>query len=206
MPGWRLRPCPNRNGPPVMLRLFVALDLPDFVRADLGQLIGNLPDTRWLEPDQLHLTLRFIGEVDGGTARDIEEALAVVPSVPFELRLKGLGVFPPRGEPRVLWVGIEDAGEVKALKRRIDAALADVGLPRDTRKFHPHVTLARFRQPPPHGRFASYLARHSLYRGEAFWVGGFSLYSSFLRPEGALHRIEASYQLLPGLDLEAGTW
>lgn len=182
-----------------MLRLFVALDLPDAIKDDLEGLALNLPDARWMAREQMHLTLRFIGEVDGGTFRDIEEALAAVPGHPFELRLQGLGHFPPRGEPRVLWVGVEKSAELKGFKRRIDATLREVGLPPDPRKFSPHVTLARFRQPPPRNRLASYLMRHSLYRSEPFAVSGFRLYSSWLRPEGALHRVEAGYDLVPGI-------
>jgi RNA 2',3'-cyclic 3'-phosphodiesterase len=188
-----------------MLRLFVALDLPATIKADLTSLVGNLPDTRWADDDQLHLTLRFIGEVDGGTARDIMEALATVPARPIELLLKGVGHFPPRGEPKVLWVGVERSEELVAFKRRIDSALRDTGLAAEGRKFSPHVTIARFRQPPPYNRFAAYLARHSLYRSAPFWVSDFALYSSWLRPEGALHRLEARYELVPGID-EGEAW
>src|SRR5918999_4019401 len=105
-----------------MPRLFVALDLPDDVKQSLEHLTRGLGDVRWLGPEQQHLTLRFIGELDNGRMYDIAEALSLVAGVPFELRLKGLGHFPPRGEPRVLWVGVEKSAELAGLKRRIDRA------------------------------------------------------------------------------------
>jgi RNA 2',3'-cyclic 3'-phosphodiesterase len=185
-----------------MVRLFVALDLPEAIKEQLADLIGNLPDTRWTPPDQQHITLRFIGEVDGGAFRDSEEALAGLHGHPFELQLKGIGHFPPRGEPRVLWAGIEPSRPLKAFKRRVDSALREVGLPPEGRKFSPHVTIARFRLPPPPSRFQSYLSRHSLFRSEPFAVSGFSLYSSWLRSEGAIHQREAGYELVPGVEDE----
>ena len=126
-------------------RLFVALDLPQAVKRSLEPLAKGLGDVRWLAPEQQHLTLRFIGDVDNGALHDIAEALATVPARPFELTLKGLGHFPPRGEPRVLWVGVDKNPELASLKRRIDRALKDAGLPPDARKFAPHVTIARMR-------------------------------------------------------------
>ena len=192
-----------------MPRLFVALDPPDAAKRELETLTSGLhpPDVRWLPPEQWHLTLRFIGEVDGGALYDVGEALADVPGQPFELRLKGIGHFPPRGEPRVLWAGVEKSPELAALKRRIDRALREAaGLPPDPRRFSPHVTIARFRQPPPPGRLGSYLMRHSLFRGEPFPVSGFRLYSSVLRPDGPVYAVEAEYDLVPGLGDDGDAW
>jgi RNA 2',3'-cyclic 3'-phosphodiesterase len=186
-----------------MLRLFVALPLPEPVKRSLEPLARGLGDVRWLAPDQQHLTLRFIGEVDNGRIDEIAEALALVSGKPLEVRLKGLGHFPPRGEPRVLWVGVAKNPELAGLKRRIDRALAQVGLPPETRKFAPHVTLARIRAPLSRDRLATYLMRHSLYRSTAFPVSDFHLYSSWLKADGAEHQIEASYELVPGLDDES---
>ena len=102
---------------------------------------------RWLEPEQQHLTLRFIGELDNGRLEEVAEALALIEGAPFELGLQGLGHFPPRGEPQVLWVGVAKSPELARLKRRIDRALATVSLPPESRKFAPHVTIARIRAP-----------------------------------------------------------
>jgi RNA 2',3'-cyclic 3'-phosphodiesterase len=181
-------------------RLFVALDLPDSVKRSLEPLARGLGDVRWSTPDQQHLTVRFIGEIGNGAVHDVIEALAAVPSAPFELTLKGLGHFPPRGDPRVLWVGVEKSAELVRLKRRIDRALEEVGMPPESRKFTPHVTLARIRAPLSPTRLGTYLMRHSLYRSAPFHISSFHLYSSWLRADGAEHQIEASYEVVPGLD------
>src|SRR5687767_1722488 len=185
-----------------MLRLFVALPLPDSVKRSLEPLARGLGDVRWLSPEQQHLTLRFIGEIDNGRLDEVAEALALVPGEPLEVRLEGLGHFPPRGEPRVLWVGVAKNPELASLKRRIDRALAQVGLSPETRRFAPHVTLARIRGPLARDRLATYLMRHSLYRSAAFPVSDFHLYSSWLKSAGAEYQLEASYELVPGLEDE----
>jgi 2'-5' RNA ligase len=183
-----------------MPRLFVALDLPEDIKRSLEPLAAGLGDVRWMGAEQQHLTLRFLGEVDDGWGRDAAEALALVPGVPFELRLKGIGHFPLRGEPRVLWVGVERSPELQGLKRRIDRVLKVAGLPPDPRKYAPHVTLARIRGPLSPARVGTYLMRHSLYSSAPFAVSSFHLFSSWLRPEGAEYQIEASYDLVPGLE------
>jgi 2'-5' RNA ligase len=182
-----------------MPRLFVAIDLPDEVLDQLDRLCAGLPAIRWVEPEQRHLTVRFIGEVEHALFYDIGEALASVSLRPFELRLKGLGLFPPRGAPHTLWVGVEDPAALAQLKRRIDRLLEEAGVPPERRKFAPHVTLGRFREPPPEARLASYITGRALYRSEPFLVSGFSLYSSLLRPEGALHVQEARYDFVSGV-------
>jgi 2'-5' RNA ligase len=183
-----------------MPRLFVALDLPDEIKDFLAPLMRGLGDVRWMHDDQLHLTLRFIGELDNGRAHEVADALSLVPGVPFDLRLKGIGHFPPRGEPRVLWTGIERQPELTALKRRIDRALQQAGIGRDPQKYTPHVTLARLRRPPTQAGLATYLMRHGLFQSPSFPVSGFKLYSSWLDARGADYQVEASYDLVPGCE------
>ena len=183
-----------------MPRLFVALDPPDEVKDALDRLCEGLPGIRWSDRGQFHLTLRFIGEVEQGTFYEIGEALANVSHPPFELALKGLGQFPPRGAPHTLWVGIDDpAGALATLRRRIERALGEVGLEPERRKFTPHVTLGRLRGPPPEERLASYLFRRNLFRSERFPVSSFGLYASQLRPEGSLYTLEAEYDFVAGV-------
>lgn len=182
-----------------MPRLFIAIPMPDEVAAQLDRLCVGLPATRWTDPEQFHLTLRFIGEVEQGTFYEIGEALTAVSHPPIELRLKGLGQFPPRGAPQTLWAGMEAPEALTSLKRRIERALESVGLAPERRKFWPHVTLGRFRSPPPEDRFGSWLAGRSLFRSSAFPVSAFGLYSSLLRPEGPLHALEAEYDFVTGV-------
>ncbi len=186
-----------------MPRLFVALEIPNEIQDSLAPLMQGLGDARWMSEEQLHLTLRFIGELDNGRANDVVDALSLVPGIPFDLKLKGLGHFPPRGEPRVVWVGIEPEPELIALKRRIDRALLQAGIDRDPKKYTPHVTLARLRRPPTEAGLATYLLRHSLFRSPSFPVSGFKLFSSWLDGHGADYQVEASYDLVPGIGDEA---
>ena len=177
-----------------MPRLFVAIDTPEPVRQRLAGLGGGIPGARWTPPEQFHLTLRFIGEVADATLDDIAEALAMVDLAPFSIRLKGVGHFPPRGSPRVLWAGVEDATTAARLHDRIEARLRRLGLPPDDRRFAAHITLARLRNAPI-GRVKEFLAGHAMFESEPFAVAEFHLYSSRLGPKGAIHRIEASYEL-----------
>ena len=181
-----------------MPRLFVALPLAPDVAREVSALQRGLPDVRWTSEDDLHLTLRSVGEVDHPTFCEIGEALTNVSMAPFDLRLAGLGQFPPRGPLRQLWVGVEKNEALERLKRRVDRSLSGLDLPNDRRRFVPHVTIARFRGTPATARFGSWIAARSLFRGSAFPVSDFCLFSSRLRPEGAEHLIEARYDFVTG--------
>lgn len=180
----------------MMHRLFVSVDLPPAVKRELSQICYGLPGARWVEEAQIHVTLRFIGEVDGGVFRDIREGLAGIKGSPFAMRLAGLGVFPPRGQPRVLWAGIEPVAPVVALRNRVEAVLVGLGLAPEGRKFSPHVTMARL-SGTPIPRLTRYLAGNALFVSPEFEVDAFYLYSSVLTGKGAMHQVEAGYGLLP---------
>ncbi|NBB70244.1 MAG: RNA 2',3'-cyclic phosphodiesterase [Alphaproteobacteria bacterium] len=182
-----------------MHRLFVALDLPRYHKDAIEAIQRGLPDVRWTDPDTLHVTLAFIGEVDNGVFKDAMEALSHVHTRPFALELQGLGHFPPRGPIRQLWVGVKLEPELARLQRRVVRALAEVGVKLDKRKFIPHVTVARFRAPPPEHRLQAYLQRHNLIKLPPTTVSDFHLYSSWLSSGGPHYEIEASYELVPGV-------
>lgn len=176
------------------MRLFVGIDLPAVVDDHLGLVRGGIPGARWLEAEQIHLTLRFIGEVDGGTKRRLEEALERVRHAPFRLEVAGVGTFPPRGKARTLWAGVDPTGPVRELAAKVERVLVDAGLPPESRKYTPHVTLARLRDPPKN-RVMGFLQHHALLRTVAFDVDAFLLYSSVLSPRGASYRVEHHYPL-----------
>ncbi len=178
-----------------MPRLFVAIDFPDAVNRRLAGLCGGVPGARWLPPEQLHLTLRFIGEVEGDAFADIAEALSAIRAAPFTVRLAGVGHFPPRGQPRVLWAGVEDGAALADLNRQIESHLRGLGLEPDRRNFAPHVTLARLKQVKL-GRVRDFLADHGDFTTESVAIDEFHLYSSTLGARGAVHVIEASYRLM----------
>lgn len=182
-----------------MPRIYVALDLPEDIVDQVERLCVGLPDIRWTDVDDLHITLRFIGEVDDPTYEEIGEALAHVTAPPFEIQLRGIGHFPPRGEPTTLWIGVAPCEGLNLLRRRVDRQLASLGVAPDQRKFQPHLTIARIRGGLPENRLGSFLKRLSLYRSEPFVVSGFTLYSSFLRTNGAVHTPEATYDFVQGI-------
>ena len=184
--------------PPAMPRLFVAIDFPEAVTQRLAALCSGLAGARWLPPEQFHLTLRFIGEVDSGAFADIVDDLSAVACPPFSLSLGGVGYFPPRGEPRVLWAGVDvrlgAVEELARLQSQIESRLRLLGIEPEGRKFAPHVTLARLKGTPVN-QLGDYLIVHGDFITETIQLTEFHLYSSVLRPKGALHRIEASYPL-----------
>jgi len=176
-----------------MIRLFVAVALPNPVAESLVLLQGGVPGARWSTREQLHLTLRFIGEVDGREAAAIDDALATIRAPRFTLELKGVGEF-GRKNPRALWVGVRDGAPLIHLQRKVESAMQRVGLPPEERKFSPHVTLARLKG-SPRDRVITFLSSHALYASAPFEVVSFVLYSSTLRPNGSLYRPEREYAL-----------
>lgn len=173
-------------------RLFVALDLPESITARIESLCSGLPSARWITPEQLHLTLCFIGEVDGAAFHDIREELSGVILEPFFMRLDGLGFFPPRGTPRVVWVGVEKNEQLQLLHQKIYTCLTRAGVKLEKRKFAPHITISRLKNTPA-TKVARYLEQYGLFCTEPFEVDNFRLYSSVLARQGAIHTIEQEY-------------
>jgi len=176
-----------------MPRLFVAVDLPERIRDDIGALCEAIPGARWTPDAQLHITLRFIGEVDNVAADRIDSALRTVAFTPFTLRLKSTGFFPPRGRPRILWCGVAGNEPLMELQKRTERALtAKAGLPPEGRKFSPHITIARL-DDAPDAKLAAFLSANALFETEDFAVSEFSLYSSELKRGGAVYTKESTY-------------
>ncbi|MCW5730146.1 MAG: RNA 2',3'-cyclic phosphodiesterase [Alphaproteobacteria bacterium] len=177
-----------------MIRLFAAIALPDEIRASLAPIMAGIPGAKWTRPENLHLTLRFIGNVDGRLFRDIADSLSHVRGEPFELRLSGVGQFGEGRRVDLVWAGVQASEPLRHLQARIEQRLRAEGLEPEPRKYHPHVTLARLRGAPDR-RVADYLAGHGLYRSAPFRVEEFVLFSSFLARDGAIHQAEATYPL-----------
>lgn len=177
-----------------MPRLFVALDLPERVRDGLSDISGELPGADWVYSEQYHLTLRFLGEVDHEAFLSVRAGLGGVSARSFHVALKGIGLFPLRGAPDTLWAGVARNEALASLRHKIESALGRQGIPPDTRKFFPHVTLARVRscQEEWIGR---YVAENALFSFPEIPVQGFNLYSSRLTPEGSVYTLEESYPL-----------
>ena len=176
-----------------MHRLFVAIRLPGPVRARLLGLMGGVAAARWLAEDQLHLTLRFIGEVDRHMARDVDAALSGVHHPVFSIALNGLGGFERRGEPVTLWAGVAPHEPLRALHKKVDQALVRVGVEPDRRAYMPHVTIARL--PRGAGPVRSLLEQSGGVVSPPFAVEDFCLYESRLTPEGPVYTMAERYSL-----------
>lgn len=177
-----------------MPRLFIAIDLPSSVGERLLLMCCGLPGARWLDPEQMHLTLRFIGDVDSTVFNDVREALTGIHGKPFALQLEGVGFFPPRGNPRVVWAGIRKNEPLVQLRNRVESVLVRAGLEPEGRKYSPHITLARL-QSTPGSKVGAFLAHNGMFMSEEFSVAEFFLYSSVLNSKGAKHYKEEGYSL-----------
>lgn len=178
-----------------MLRLFVGIAFPPELKLRLSLLCGGLPGARWVDPGNLHLTVRFIGETGEDMAAEIDAALARLRARRFSLQLAGIGIF-GGDKPRQLWVGVERHPDLEALRDKVEQALMRAGLPPEPRKFAPHVTLARLNY-APRERLKEFLAAHALFRAEPLAVEGFSLIASLRTKAGSVYEEEAAYPLQP---------
>lgn len=177
-----------------MIRLFIALPVDTDIRRKLSDLGRTIPGSSPVPEEQIHLTLRFIGEVEASLFHDVKERMHELKSDSLELSIQGTGHFPPRGTPRVIWAGVKPAGDVIILRNRVNTILSRCGIDPEHRKFHSHITLARLKNSHPE-RVADFLAGNVLLKSPSFTVDRVHLYSSKLTPDGAIHRVEGSYPL-----------
>jgi len=178
----------------MVYRLFVAIDLPENARFSVQNICTGLKNVKWVTEDQIHLTLRFLGDVQGDVKNDICEALADLESKGFSLKLKGVGYFPPRGNPKVLWAGVEESRQLGKLYKTISAGIESCGIGAEHRKYAPHITLARVKRENP-VRIAEFLSLNNGFETDAFEISQYHLYSSFLTEKGAIHEKLATFQL-----------
>jgi len=175
------------------MRLFVALSIPDVVASGLLLLQGGVPGARWQLREQMHLTLRFIGEVDSRDTSALDDALAGIDAPAFDMQLHGVGQFGNK-QPHSLWAAARGNDLLEHLQRKVDTAIRRVGQLQDAHKFTPHVTLARLRHPELE-RVRIWLTEHALYTSAEFTAGAFCLYSSKLTSDGSIYRVEQEYPL-----------
>lgn len=178
-----------------MLRLFIGIGLPEGVRDGLARHAAGLPGARWVAPENYHLTLRFIGEVDEGVAADVNEALDLVVAPPFTLTLDGLGSFGKGNKTRALWAGVMASDPLLHLQAKVESALVRAGLPPEERKYSPHVTLAYLGGETPMEKLGRYMEAHGLLREGPFPVDHFTLYESVLGKAGPVYHALQDYPL-----------
>jgi len=176
-----------------MHRLFVAIRPPKAIRELLIDAMDDSADFRWQDDEQLHITLRFVGEVDRPLADDLADALGRIRSGPFQLRISGVGRFEQRSSG-ALWAGVEPKDPVAALAAKVERVCQQIGLEPERRAFHPHITLARWK-----GRrtreVQSFLERRRALASEPFDVNRFILFESRLSRHGAHYEEVADYPL-----------
>ncbi|MBO6813648.1 MAG: RNA 2',3'-cyclic phosphodiesterase [Rhizobiaceae bacterium] len=177
-----------------MPRLFVALDVPPSIAAHVSFLQGGLFGARWIDKENFHITLRFIGDIERPMARELAAQLERVKTEPFMLELAGLDVF-GNAKPHSLFAGVERNASLYELQAAIERICQRVGLPPDPRKFTPHLTLARVRGLKPQA-IANYLSGNGLFRTAPFSVDHFTLYSSRNSVGGGPYLAEETYRLV----------
>ena len=191
-----------------MPRLFTGLQLPPALRAQLGRLSVPVPGAKWVEPENLHLTLRFAGDIDNRKARDFADELAQIDVSVFSMRLSGLGAF-GGNDPHAIWAAVEAAPELEQLARANEKAARAAGLPPETRKFKAHVTLARLRGASAE-HVARVLERHAAYKSDPVAIEDFVLFSSRPSTGGGPYAVEDIFPLAgSSADYEQGrgnTW
>jgi RNA 2',3'-cyclic 3'-phosphodiesterase len=172
-----------------MPRLFIAIDLPDDQRTQLAELCRGIEGAKWVKPEQIHLTLRFIGDADDDTKHLLQIALAEIAAPPLTLQLRGAGTFPPLGhKPRVLWFGVAENPALMHLQQSVEAAVKDCGIPAESRPWTPHITLARFKAPPGKD-LQRWLEANAGLQLPPFMIGVIHLYQSRLERSGAIHNL-----------------
>ena len=176
-----------------MHRLFIALRPPREVRDALLDAMDGVDGARWQSDDQLHLTLRFIGEVDRHRAEDIAAALGAIYAPAVTARIAGVDLFERQGRPHMLWAGVEPHEPLGALHRKVDQLLARVGVAPETRAFLPHITLARLNRGS--GPVAPFLALNSDLASPPFEFGHVTLYESEMGHGGSRYHPVARYPL-----------
>ncbi|MBO0912349.1 MAG: RNA 2',3'-cyclic phosphodiesterase [Acidobacteria bacterium] len=201
----------------LIMRTFVALDLEAGIRSRIRAFIASVedfaPEARWAREESLHVTLKFIGERPGIQAEEIEAALGSVRAEPFQLKFKGAGFFPTPTAARVFWIGIEAEDGLLALGTLVEEALESLGIEREKRVFHPHLTLARAsgasRQPGRHGgaqpsrqfrKLEAHLKRHPLPEFGEMRAREFFLYRSQLSRHGSVYTKIARFELRQASD------
>ena len=177
-----------------MIRLFVGIAIPPAYGELLARRCTGLVDARWIDPANMHVTLRFIGDIDEGAADDVDASLATIEAPAFDLRLSGFGSFGSERRMRAVWAGIEPSPVLVHLHDKVESAVVRAGFPPEGRKFSPHVTLARLKGTSP-TQVRDFVETQDDLAATPFPVRHFTLFKSHLSHSGASYRPAAEYPL-----------
>lgn len=179
-------------------RLFIGIELPNSLKSELSKAKARVEvdiNGRWINPMNLHLTLKFLGDCDLSLVEHIDEILAKVAGskAPFYLRTTEFGCFPSSNKARILWLGLAGDQRIERLQNEIEEATADLGFRAEKKKFHPHITLARFKHP---GKIDLDKLNNLVKIDREFMVSFLNLYESILSPKGANYTVLRKFKLL----------
>src|SRR3954452_18671018 len=180
-------------GSRAMPRLFTGLEIPAEISQTLSNLRGGLPGARWIDPENYHVTLHFIGDIDGMSANEIASMLFRINRKPFEVKLQGLQSFGGR-KPRAVVAAVEPSRPLIELQAELERMMQRIGLDPEGRKFTPHVTLARLHDASSQG-VADYLSVRGYFPSRSFMASRFVLFSSRASTGGGPYVVEAPYAL-----------
>lgn len=171
------------------MRLFVGIP----VQLEIHSPLRGIDGVKVVKEENLHITLKFIGDVDVGRAKRIAAALEDVVFTPFSVHLEGVGAFPSVSNPRVVWIGIKDGfDEIVRLGEQIDELLSGVGIPREGRPLHPHITIGRVKRQSP--EISERIRKYAGHSFGSFLADRFLLYRSTLTPDGPIYEVLGSYE------------
>jgi 2'-5' RNA ligase len=177
------------------MRLFIAIELPDEIKKLLEGMRTDIPGSRWVPLEQIHLTISFLGEVDDTTVDLLTGALATIKAPGFNLCFSSTGCFPDRRRPRVLWVGLEPEPLLNSLASLVRESVLACNIPQEERPFSPHITLARLKLPTP--REVDAFLDQSQKQVPPVMVREFILFRSLLTSQGAVHTPVKTFALSP---------
>ena len=178
----------------MMIRLFVGIELPNELRQRMALIQTGVERAQWVPTENIHLTLRFIGNILGDGEDDALDALETIHAPPFSLTLNGAGHFESRKRLRALWLSVERSDALIDLRNRIESALVRAGLEPERRKYKPHITIARINNGSP-GIARSWLSANTMFRSVPFTVESFVLFSSHLSRDKAIYTPEMEFPL-----------
>lgn len=176
------------------MRLFIAVPLPDAVTDQFSDLQQPIDGLRWQDRNQMHLTLKFLGETNPKRVPEIDQKLSKIQLPPFFMTIKGFGYFPKGKQPRVLWTGINKNESLQKLQQSIERTCTTMGFDAETRLFKPHITIARI-DGTPRREVMSFINQHKKFRISDVPVDEFVLYESKLSSEGAIYIRKKSFKL-----------
>lgn len=179
-----------------MIRLFAAAPVPPDIGRALQFRQHGIDGARWRSLEQLHVTLRFFGEIREDVARDLDAELSQVGGHPFEIRLEGAGAFGEGADIRAVWAAVAENPQLRRLAGACETAARRAGLRPERRNYRAHVTLAYLRRSDP-AEVAAWVQANNLLKSPPIPIEGFGLYRSLLGSEGSHYRLEAEYPLNP---------